>query len=86
MSKYQSAFEEVPMGYDWIKDFVMFSYDVPLSKNFASKGYAILSERYKRILKIHDGYSDLTPKDQVRNIIIKSCSTEKLEVTGQKVI
>ena len=69
MSKYQSAFEEVPMGYDWIKDFVMFSYDVPLSKNFASKGYAILSERYKRILKIHDGYSDLTPKDQVRNIL-----------------
>ena len=24
MRKYQNAFEEVPIGYDWIKEFVMF--------------------------------------------------------------
>ena len=64
MCIYQKAFSEVPVGYDWIKEFIMFSYDVPLSRNFAHKGWTTLMERYKGILKCHQGFNELPTKDQ----------------------
>jgi hypothetical protein len=71
MVKYATAVGEVPMGPEWIKEFVMFTYDVPLSKHFASRGYSTFLERYRRVLRIHDGFADLSKKDQVCNDNIK---------------
>lgn len=65
-NKYDHVFKDVPLGDDWIKEFVMFTYDVPLSKNFAVTSYSAFVERYKRILMAHDGFKDLSYNDQVR--------------------
>ncbi len=69
-----NAFKQVPLGDEWVKDFVMFSYDVPLSKNFAAISYNTYMERYKRILMIHDGFKGLTSTDQVAEIDFDTCS------------
>ena len=68
--KYDKAYEDVQFGHDWITEFVMFSYDVPLSKHFATNGYATFLERFKRILMAHDGFQDLSTKDQVFTMIL----------------
>ena len=65
MSKYSSAYREVPMGEDYVKEFIMFSYDVPLSKHFVYRGYAAFAERFRRVLKTQPGFNDLNDKDQV---------------------
>jgi hypothetical protein len=56
LSKYSSAYREVPMGEDFVNEFIMFSYDVPLSKHFVYRGYATFAERFRR---------DLNDRDQV---------------------
>ena len=66
LSKYSSAYREVPMGEDFVKEFIMFSYDVPLSKHFVYRGYATFAERFRRVLKTQPGFNDLNDKDQVR--------------------
>ena len=54
------------MGEDFVKEFIMFSYDVPLSKHFVYRGYATFAERFRRVLKTQPGFNDLNDKDQVR--------------------
>ena len=53
------------MGEDYVKEFIMFSYDVPLSKHFVYRGYAAFAERFRRVLKTQPGFNDLNDKDQV---------------------
>jgi hypothetical protein len=43
------------MGEDFVKEFIMFSYDVPLSKHFVYRGYATFAERFRRVLKTQPG-------------------------------
>jgi hypothetical protein len=44
------------MGEDFVKEFIMFSYDVPLSKQFVYRGYATFAERFRRVLKTQPGF------------------------------
>jgi hypothetical protein len=53
------------MGEEYINEFIMFSYDVPLSKHFVYRGYATFAERFRRVLKTQPGFNDLNDKDQV---------------------
>jgi hypothetical protein len=53
------------MGEDYVNEFIMFSYDVPLSKHFVYRGYATFAERFRRVLKTQPGFSDLNDRDQV---------------------
>ncbi len=59
------------MGEDYVNEFIMFSYDVPLSKHFVYRGYATFAERFRRVLKTQPGFNDLSDKDQV-SILISS--------------
>ena len=54
------------MGEDYVNEFIMFSYDVPLSKHFVYRGYATFAERFRRVLKTQPGFNDLNDRDQVR--------------------
>ena len=65
LTQYDSAFKDVLLGDTWIKEFVMQSFDVPLSKNFASFCIKIVKERYKKVLMAHQGFTDLKEDDQV---------------------
>ena len=58
-------FFQISLGDDFVKEFVMFSYDVPLSKHFVSRAYATFADRFKKILQVHPGYEQLTETDQV---------------------
>ena len=53
------------MGEDYVNEFIMFSYDVPLSKHFVYRGYATFAERFRRVLKTQPGFNDLNDRDQV---------------------
>ncbi len=62
------------MGEDYVNEFIMFSYDVPLSKHFVYRGYATFAERFRRVLKTQPGFNDLNDKDQVSILI--SCGNK----------
>ena len=56
---------QISLGEDFVKEFVMFSYDVPLSKHFATRAYNTFADRFKKILQVHPGFDELTEIDQV---------------------
>jgi hypothetical protein len=44
---FQNAFSEIELGGGILHEFVMFSYDVPISKHFMPSVFATFSERYR---------------------------------------
>jgi hypothetical protein len=60
----------VSLGDDFVKEFIMFSYDVPLSKHFATRAYNTFADRFKKILQVHPGFDQLTETEQVQRQII----------------
>ena len=61
---FDQSFKDVSMGDEWLKEFVMFSFDVPLSKHFASTTFRTLRQRFQRILQSNPQYQSLNPSDQ----------------------
>ncbi len=51
-------------GDDLVNEFVMYSYDVPLSKHFVPSEIAAFLERTRRILKIHPEFRALSDRQQ----------------------
>merc|ERR1712156_871186 len=43
---FDECWKRVPSGEDLVNDFIMFTYDVPLSKSFVPDHLAIFNERY----------------------------------------
>ncbi|TRY67251.1 hypothetical protein TCAL_02930 [Tigriopus californicus] len=62
--KFDRAFHDVSFGEDILKEFVMFSYDVPLSKAFVPKLVSVFTERFRRIMKVHEEFNALNDHDQ----------------------
>eukprot|EP00095_Tigriopus_kingsejongensis_P011663 snap_masked-scaffold59_size442576-processed-gene-0.4 protein:Tk11663 transcript:snap_masked-scaffold59_size442576-processed-gene-0.4-mRNA-1 annotation:"hypothetical protein BRAFLDRAFT_128090" len=62
--RFDRAYSEVSFGEEIMKEFIMFSYDVPLSKTFVPKMVSVWSERFRRIMKIHEEFNALCDKDQ----------------------
>ena len=48
---FDQTFNEVPMGDEWLKEFIMFSFDVPLSKHFASTNFRTLVLRFQKMFQ-----------------------------------
>ena len=71
MLRYYPSFDfspvhiQVSFGEDITKEAVLYSYDVPLSKNFMPKSLAVYVERYRRILKTHEEFQRLNKTQQV---------------------
>ena len=65
LDSFDQACQAVSMGEEWLKEFVMFSYDVPLSKHFAARSFTTFMERYRKVLQTHEQYRKLSLEDQV---------------------
>ena len=55
MQLFSDAYHEVSFGEDLLKEFIMYSLDVPVSKHFMPQTMATFAERFLRILKRHQG-------------------------------
>jgi hypothetical protein len=56
------AYRSLPMGEDFIEEFMMFSLDVPLSKHYLQTATAMGLERIRRISKTQEEFLDLPSK------------------------
>ena len=64
LQKFDTAWQKIPLGEDHIKEFIMHSYDVPLSKGFMGTAFGIFIERYRMIMKIHPEFNSLNQSQQ----------------------
>ena len=85
---FDECWRKVHIGEDLVSEFVMFNYDVPLSKSFVANHLAIFNERYRLMMKMHYEFMDLSSFEQEklwkRNILygtamnlvkLESCKT-----------
>ena len=58
LEQFSAAYNEVSLGEEFRKEFIMFSYDVPLSKRFVPNEIAAFVERGRRIMRTHPEFRD----------------------------
>ena len=63
---FDECWKRVPSGEDLVNDFIMFTYDVPLSKSFVPDHLAIFNERYRLMMKMHTEFTSLSRLEQAR--------------------
>ena len=63
---FDECWKRVPSGEDLVNDFIMFTYDVPLSKSFVPDHLAIFNERYRLMMKMHTEFTSLSRVEQAR--------------------
>ena len=61
----EKKYSSVSLGEDMVNEFVMFSFDVPLSKCFFPECHKAFLERTWRIQKMHAEFEALTLLEQV---------------------
>ena len=64
LQKFDTAWQKIPLGEDHIKEFIMHSFDVPLSKGFMADAFGIFIERYRMVMKIHPEFKSLNSLQQ----------------------
>ena len=65
-SLFQKSFHEVELGGEILSDFVYFSHDVPISKQFMPRAMAVFAERFRNLLRRMEEFSLLTPGQKKR--------------------
>ena len=65
-SLFQKAFHEVELGGEILSDFIYFSHDVPVSKQFMPRAMAVFAERFRNLLRRMEEFSLLTPGQKKR--------------------
>lgn len=66
LKKFDVAWNIVGMGEELMKEFIMYSYDVPLSKHFMLSSMNVFNERFRHILKMHPEFMALSDAQQNR--------------------
>ena len=64
LEKFDFAFKKIPLGDELIKEVLMYSLGVPLSKSFMANNMAVYLERYLMVMKIHPEFNNLSPSRQ----------------------
>ena len=64
LQKFDTAWQKIHLGEDHIKEFIMYSFDVPLSKGFMANAFGIFIERFRMVLKIHPEFNSLNQCQQ----------------------
>ena len=64
MRIFDECWNRVPVSDDLVSEFVMFTYDVPLSKNFVPAHLAVFNERYLLMMKMHSEFTNLNGFEQ----------------------
>ena len=72
LENFNEAYHAVSLGSDLINEFVMYTFDVPLSKSFIPNELSAFNERCRRILKIHPEFNALTDDEQ-REVCRENC-------------
>lgn len=62
--RFDRSFHEVSFGEEILKEFIMFGFDVPPSRTFLPRLVAVLSERFRKIMKLHDEFISLSDLGQ----------------------
>ena len=57
--KYKDTMKSINMGEDLIKEFIMYSLGVPLSKRFMAASMQCFNERFRLVMKMHPEFTDL---------------------------
>ncbi len=65
----QTCYESVSLGEDQMKEFAMYSLDVPLSKGFMPHAVAVFSERFTRVMDQHPEVASLS--ESKRSLLYK---------------
>ena len=61
---FEECWNRVPVSDDLVSEFVMFTYDVPLSKNFVPDHLAVFNERYLLMMKMHSEFTNMNRFEQ----------------------
>ena len=67
--RFKEVYEEISLGEELVNEFVMYSYDVPLSKHFVPSEISAFVERCRRIMKIHPEFEEMS--DRIQNDLYK---------------
>lgn len=59
VSKLEETWGSVSLGEDHLREFVMWSFDVPVGKNFFRNAIASFNERFRKVMKMHDEFRNL---------------------------
>ena len=59
ITNFEKAWKSVPLGEEHIRDFIMFSFDVPVSNSYMHNAISVFNERVLRVLKIHSEFAKL---------------------------
>jgi hypothetical protein len=61
---FEECWNRVPVSDDLVSEFVMFTYDVPLSRNFVPDHLAVFNERYLLMMKVHSEFTNMNRFEQ----------------------
>ena len=64
LEKFDVAIRSAPLGEDLMNEFIMYTMDVPLSKTFMPMSMKIFNERFRRVLKIHPEFNNVSQSEQ----------------------
>lgn len=64
LNHFDQVWHSVPLGDDYVREVIMFSYDVPTSKSFVRNCVSVFNERFKRIMMNYDCFSQLSQNIQ----------------------
>lgn len=64
LDTFKRAYSTVALGEDILKEFVMFAYDVPVSKHFMPEALSVFGERFRRVMKSHVEFQVLSDAKQ----------------------
>lgn len=64
LSQFTEGFREISLGEEYIKEFLMYSLDVPLSRQFVPQTMKTFAARYINALRSWDEFRELTGQDQ----------------------
>jgi hypothetical protein len=59
VSKLEETWGSVSLGEDHLREFVMWSFDVPVGKNFFRNAIASFNERFRKVMKMHHQFRNL---------------------------
>jgi hypothetical protein len=62
---FNAAYHEVSFGEDLVREFVMYTYDVPLSRHFMPRVMALWAERFRRVMATHEEFNCLSESDKI---------------------
>ena len=59
LASLEQVYASVSLGEDHLREFIMWSFDVPVSKSFAETAFCGFNERFRKVMKMHSEFQNL---------------------------